>query len=132
MATFKGIKHIGIATAEGKKLTDFYVENLGGVFISEEPYPEQNQVSFTVRMGDCDLEIMEPVSDHGAVAGFLAKKGPGLQHISMEVEGIAEIEQDLTAKGIQIVAKNFDGPVRYMFLSPKSTGGVLVEMFENA
>ena len=130
MAKFKGIKHIGIAAAEGKKTADFYINNLGGIFLSEETYPEQNQVSFMVKIGDCDLEIMEPTGEYGAIAGFLTKKGPGLQHISIEVEGIVEIEQELTAKGIQIIGKNFDGPARYMFLSPKSTGGVLIEMYE--
>ena len=42
-----------------------------------------------------------------------------------------ELAEELEAKGIKVIGKQFEDPeVYYMFISPKSTGGVLIEMFE--
>jgi len=127
----KGIHHVGIASADAEKTTSFFTEHLSAEYLCKEVFPEQNQVSINVRMGECELEIMEPLSDQGAVAGFIAKKGQGLHHISVQVTDIASLAEQLEAKGIQIVGKVFTDPeVHYMFISPKSTGGILIELFE--
>ncbi len=131
MSEMKSIRHVGIASADGMQMASFFSEYLGGEILSRDSYPEQDQISTMVRIGDCELEIMEPLGDQGVVTKFLAKKGPGLHHISIQVTGIAALAEQLEAAGIQVIGKNFaDSSAHYMFISPKSTGGVLIEVFE--
>ena len=131
MAEIKGIHHVGVASPDGEKMVEFFTENLGAEFVKKEVFPEQNQTSYNVKVGECELEIMEPLGEEGAAAGFIAKKGPGLHHISIQVTGIVELAEELEAKGIKVIGKQFEDPsVYYMFISPKSTGGVLIEIFE--
>ena len=131
MSDFKSLSHVGIAAADGMQMAKFFSEYLGGEVLSRDEYPEQDQISTMVRIGACELEIMEPLGDQGVVTKFLAKKGPGLHHISIQVTGIAQLAEKLEAAGIQIIGKQFSDPAaHYMFISPKSTGGVLIEVFE--
>lgn len=131
MSDIKSLSHVGIASADGMQMANFFSKYLGGEILSRDEYPEQDQISTMVRIGACELEIMEPLGDQGVVTKFLAKKGPGLHHISIQVTGIAALAEQLEAAGIQVIGKNFTDPsAHYMFISPKSTGGVLIEVFE--
>ena len=131
MSAIKGLVHVGVASANGLQTAEFFSENLGGEILSREAFPEQDQISTMVKIGSCALEIMEPLGGQGVVSKYLSKKGPGLHHISIEVTGIKELAEELEAKGIQIIGKQFENPaVHYMFISPKSTGGILIEVVE--
>jgi len=132
MSEIKGLVHVGVASADGLQTAKFFSENFGGKLVFREEFPEQGQISTMVQVGPCALEIMEPLGDQGTVSKYLEKKGPGLHHISIEVTGIAELAEELEAKGLQIIGKQFDDPaVHYMFVSPKSTGGILIEIVEH-
>lgn len=132
MSDIKGLVHVGVASANGLQTANFFSEILGGKVLSREEFPEQAQISTMVKIGSCALEIMEPLGDQGVVSKYLDKKGPGLHHISVEVTGIKELADELEAKGIQIIGKQFEDPsVHYMFISPKSTGGILIEVVEH-
>lgn len=125
------ISHIGIAAIDGCQMASFFTAHLGGEVTSKTEYPELKQVSTMVRIGECDLEIMEPTSEDGVVGKFILKRGPGLHHISIQVNNILEMASKLETSGVQLIGKSFDDPhIRYMFISPKSTGGVLIELFE--
>ena len=132
MSEIKGLYHVGVASADGLQTAKFFSENFGGEVVFREEFPEQDQISTMVQVGPCALEIMEPLGDQGTVTKFLAKKGPGLHHISIEVTGIVELAEELEAKGIQLIGKQFEDPAAYyMFVSPKSTGGILIEVVEH-
>jgi methylmalonyl-CoA/ethylmalonyl-CoA epimerase len=70
-----------------------------------------------------------------SVGKFLEKRGPGLHHIALEVEGLDEYIKKLKAAGITLLS---DEPqagahgMRIIFIHPKSTGGVLIELCEQA
>ena len=132
MSEIKGIVHVGVASPDGMQTAKFFSENFNGEVLSRAEYPEQDQISTMVRVGSCELEIMEPLGDQGVVTKYLEKKGPGLHHISIQVTDIKELADELEAKGIQVIGKQFTDPdVHYMFVSPKSTGGILIEIVEH-
>ncbi len=125
------IAHVGIVAANGSEMVSFFVEHLGGVLESRTEYPERMQISSMVRIGECQLEIMEGTSPNGVVGKFLEKRGPGLHHISIQVKDLAGLTAELEAKGIPLIGKDVTDPVVHVaFISPKATGGVLVEMYE--
>lgn len=67
------------------------------------------------------------------MAKFLAKRGEGLHHVSLEVGDLAKALEGCRAGGVRLID---DTPrpgaqgARIAFLNPKSLGGVLVELCE--
>ena len=132
MSEIIGLVHVGVASADGLATAKFFSEIFGGEVLFRDEFPEQGQISTMVQVGPCALEIMEPLCEPSVVGKYLEKKGPGLHHISIQVTGIKELAEELEAKGIQLIGKQFEDPaVHYMFVSPKSTGGILIEIVEH-
>jgi len=82
-------------------------------------------------LGPVTLELLEPRSPEHTVAKFLEKRGPGLHHVSLEVEDVAATLARCREQGIQPIDS---GPrpgahgTEVAFLHPKSLGGVLLEL----
>ncbi len=78
------------------------------------------------------LELISPRGNEG-LARFLEKRGPGLHHIAVEVEGIEQALAALKALGVPLIdevpRKGARGH-KVAFVHPKATGGVLVELVE--
>jgi methylmalonyl-CoA/ethylmalonyl-CoA epimerase len=83
-------------------------------------------------IGDTSLELVAPKGNDG-LERFLEKRGPGLHHIAVEVEGIEEAIALLGALGVPMIDTSPRLGARghkVAFLHPKATGGVLVELVE--
>jgi methylmalonyl-CoA/ethylmalonyl-CoA epimerase len=66
---------------------------------------------------------------------FLDKRGPGLHHIAIEVEGIEQAILVLKGMGVPMIDEAPRPGARghkVAFIHPKATGGVLVELVEPA
>jgi len=112
-------------------MVSFFVEHLNGVLESQTEYPERKQISSMVRIGECQLEIMEGTAPDGVVGKFLEKRGAGLHHISLQVKNLADLIRKLEAAGIRLIGKDLEDPVVHVaFIPPKSSGGVLIELYE--
>jgi methylmalonyl-CoA epimerase len=84
-----------------------------------------------VRLGPLTLELLEPKSPDHTVARFLEKRGPGLHHVSLDVNGIADALAACRAAGVQLIDEKPRAGAhgtRVAFLHPKSLGGVLLEL----
>ncbi|MCA9904138.1 MAG: VOC family protein, partial [Anaerolineae bacterium] len=79
------------------------------------------------------IELIQPTTDDSGVAKYLAKKGAGLHHLCIEVEDIAAALAHIAASGAELINETPrtrpDG-TRYAFVHPKSTGGVLLELYQ--
>jgi methylmalonyl-CoA/ethylmalonyl-CoA epimerase len=82
--------------------------------------------------GETSVELITPRGNEG-LEKFLARRGPGLHHIAVEVEGIEEAIALLRGLGVPMID---DVPRRgarghkVAFVHPRATGGVLVELVE--
>ena len=127
------IDHIGIAVKsieEGKK---FWTDVLGLPFEGSETIEEQKVTTAFFPVGESEVELLESTSSDGPIAGYLAKRGEGIQHIAFHVEKIHTALRELKEKGIQLIdetPRKGAGGAKIAFLHPKSTGGVLVELCE--
>jgi methylmalonyl-CoA/ethylmalonyl-CoA epimerase len=77
------------------------------------------------------IELLEATNEDGPIAKFIAKKGEGIHHIAFDVDDIeAEIKR-LKSEGFQVLndkpKKGADNKL-VVFLHPKSTNGVLIEL----
>lgn len=80
------------------------------------------------------LELIAPRGNEG-LERFLAKRGPGLHHVAIEVEGIEAALATLKALEVPLIDEVPRAGARghkVAFIHPKATGGVLVELVEPA
>ena len=109
-----------------------YKEVLGLEPAIREVVASQKTEAVLLPVGQTSLELIAPKGNEGLVK-FLAKRGPGLHHIAIEVEGIEEALSTLSALGIPLIDEKPRKGARghkVAFLHPKATGGVLVELVE--
>jgi|SRR5208283_2513669 methylmalonyl-CoA/ethylmalonyl-CoA epimerase len=85
-------------------------------------------------LGGTSIELIAPRGNE-SLSRFLQKRGPGLHHVALEVEGIDEAIAALKGLGVQMIDEEprigAQGH-RVAFVHPKATGGVLVELVEHA
>jgi len=130
MASIKGIAHVGIALNQVDKAISLFETYFGSKLILKVPVPDQKQNSAMVSVGKDILEIMEPTDENSVVGKFIKSRGEGIHHISLDVEGLADLIVDLEKKGAVILGKQLEGKERIAFLHPKNTFGVLFELRE--
>lgn len=78
------------------------------------------------------IELISPKGNDG-LDRFLEKRGPGLHHVAVEVEGIEAALALLESLGVPLIDKTPRRGARghkVAFVHPKATGGVLVELVE--
>jgi len=79
-----------------------------------------------------EIELVEPLDPTNSIARFLEKRGEGLHHICLEVSSIDAALADLKARGA-LVLDDAPRPTAEglgIFLHPKGTHGVLLELVE--
>jgi methylmalonyl-CoA/ethylmalonyl-CoA epimerase len=135
MTPAKAVNHIGIAVRSIDAQRPFYEGTLGAVFEGVEEVPDQKVRVGFFRLGDVRFELLEPTEPSSTVAVFLEKKGEGLHHVALTVEGIEARIAELKQAGVRMideVPRPGAHHMRIAFLHPKSTFGVLTEVCEPA
>jgi methylmalonyl-CoA epimerase len=131
--TIAALSHVAIATPDADALASTLVAALGAERGEEELLDGGALRVLFVRLGPLTLELLEPKRPDHTVARFLEKRGPGLHHVSLDVNGIEEALAGCRAAGVQLIDQS-PRPgahgTRVAFLHPKSLGGVLVELSE--
>ena len=80
------------------------------------------------------IELLEPLAADTAVGRHLERRGPGIHHIALRVADIDAAMVNLVAKGYRLTsdaAQPGAHGTRVVFVHPKSTGGVLLELVEH-
>jgi methylmalonyl-CoA/ethylmalonyl-CoA epimerase len=127
------IDHIGIAVeslVEGEK---FYRALGFGEMSTEDVPSEKVNTGFLRLENSSNLELLEPTAPDSPIRKFLDKRGPGIHHICLRVNGIDAVVENLKSQGVQMINETpKDGAhgCRVAFIHPKSTGGVLIELSE--
>ncbi len=110
-------------------------QRLGDFDVRQTEVPGQKVKVALLRVGEINIELLEPTSEDSNVAKFLNEKGEGLHHIAFAVEDIAKSMTELGSKGFRFIyEKPADGKFgsRVNFIHPKDTGRVLVELTQEA
>jgi methylmalonyl-CoA/ethylmalonyl-CoA epimerase len=125
------LSHIAIAVREADPLVTVLVAALGATRGEEELIDAGALRVVFVRLGPVTLELLEPRSPDHTVAKFLAARGEGLHHVSLEVGDIDAALSSARAAGVELIDQTPRPGAhgsRIAFLHPKSLGGVLVEL----
>jgi methylmalonyl-CoA/ethylmalonyl-CoA epimerase len=122
--------HVAVAVKNIDQALAVYTA-LGDFDVRRTEVPGQKVRIALLKVGDVNIELLEPSSEDSNVAKFLRDRGEGLHHIAFAVEDIEQSMKDLGAKGFHFLyEKPADGKFgsRVNFIHPKDTGRVLVEI----
>ena len=132
MSTIK-VNHIAVVVNDLNDALDFWRDALGLPLERQENNAEEQVEIAFLPVGDTEIELISPTTEDSGVAKYLAKKGAGLHHLCLEVADIDAAMKRLTEHDIILIndtAKTRPDGTKYAFVHPKSTGGVLLELYE--
>jgi methylmalonyl-CoA/ethylmalonyl-CoA epimerase len=132
MFTIKKIDHVAVCVPDIDAAVAKYKEVFGLVAKERETVASQKTEAALLPIGDSNIELITPRGNDGLVK-FLEKRGPGLHHIAVEVEGIESALAFLKGIGVPLIDETPRSGARghkVAFVHPKATGGVLVELVE--
>ena len=127
------INHIGIATKGIDEALKFWSDALGLDNVHTEIVVDQKVKVAMLPLGESRIELLEPTSDDSPISKFLAKRGPGIHHIAVEVDDIEAALATLKSQGMRLIDESprvgAEGCL-VAFVHPASTGGVLLELVQ--
>lgn len=127
------IDHVAMVVEDLEATLSFWRDGLGLELTHIEAVPaEKSQVAF-LPVGASELELVEPTGDNSGLKRYLEKRGPGMHHLCLEVDDIEGMLKHLKEKGVQLINEtpvNGLGGKRYAFIHPKSSNGVMVELYQ--
>lgn len=129
------VNHIAIVVSDLATAQEFWVDALGLPLERVEEIPsEAVRVAF-LETGNGEIELVQPTDHDSGVARFLRKRGAGMHHLCLEVPDIEATIGRLRAHGVELInempRESPDGR-QYVFIHPRSTTGVLVELYQTA
>ncbi len=125
------LDHIGIAVKSIEDGLKYYRDVLGMEYLGEEEVTEQKVRVAFLKLGESQIELLEPTSSDSPVAQFLEKRGAGIHHIAVLVDDIEAALSDHREAGALLIDETLRVGAHSMliaFIHPKSTGGVLLEL----
>lgn len=128
------INHVAVVVEDVNAALAFWRDALG-IANAHVEHNEDEAVDIAfLPMGDGEIELIAPFTPDSGVAKYLAKKGQGLHHLCLDVTDLDGVMERLKAASIELINETPrtrpDGKTRYAFVHPKSTGGVLLELYE--
>lgn len=126
------IDHAGIATDDAGALADTYEALLDAPVAHEEEFDGMRVVF--LEFGDSYFELLEPLTDDGAIASYLDRNGPGIHHLALatdDIDGALARARDLDVTLIDDEPREGAWGHEVAFLHPKDTGGVLLEFVQH-
>jgi methylmalonyl-CoA/ethylmalonyl-CoA epimerase len=129
------IDHIAIAVEKLDEAMALFERVLGLKAPHREHVAEQRVDIATFALGETAIELVAPAAPDSPIAKYLAKRGPGIHHIALEVRDIAAAIAALQSRSVEMidaVPRTGKEGSKVAFIHPKATGRVLVELVEPA
>lgn len=133
MPEIKRIHHIAVVVEDIEVSLRFWYEILGIEPAQIIDFPQEAaQVAF-LPLGESEIELVQPSTSDSGLSRFLEKHGPGMHHMCLEVDDLRGLLGRLKTKGVVLINEQpevgEDGRL-YAFIHPKSTYGVLLELYQ--
>src|SRR5207237_1383785 len=128
------LDHIGIATNSIEEGLAVWRDVLGLKVDSTEEVTEQGVKVCMLAVGDTHVELLEPLGAETPIGKFLAKRGPGMHHIAVEVADINASLAKLKSKGVRLIDETprVGASGRLVaFVHPSAVNGVLLELVQH-
>jgi methylmalonyl-CoA/ethylmalonyl-CoA epimerase len=133
MTDLKRLNHVAVLVPDLEEALVFWQDQLGLALDHVETISSMEVKIAFLPLGESEIELVQPTSADSGLAKYLAKRGPGLHHICIEVEDIQAKLANLKQMGVRLIDEEpilMEDGRQLAFIHPKSGGGVLVELYE--
>ena len=131
----KKIEHIGIAVKDLDNSNKLFAGIFGKPHYKVESVESEGVRTSFFEAGPNKIELLEGTNENSPISKFIAKKGEGIHHIAFAVDDIHAEVRRLKNEGFivlnEVPKKGADNKL-VVFLHPKSTNGVLIELCQDA
>jgi methylmalonyl-CoA/ethylmalonyl-CoA epimerase len=129
------IEHLGIAVRDLSKAQEVF-----NLLLNKEPYKmesvEREKVNtLFYELGESKIELLESTAEDGTISKFIEKRGEGFHHVAIAVDDIVFEMNRLKKAGFELLSdepKTGADNKLICFLHPRSTGGLLIELCQDA
>jgi methylmalonyl-CoA/ethylmalonyl-CoA epimerase len=128
----KKINHIAVAVEDLSQAAAFWKSVLGLKLDHMEEVESQKAKIAFFPCGESEIELVQPTDPESGTARFIQARGPGIHHLCLEVDNIEKALEELKGKEIRLINEvpiELEGR-KMAFIHPKSTGGVLIELYQ--
>lgn len=125
------LEHIGIAVKSLGVSDELFAKLLGKESYKQETVEREGVITSFYETGESKIELLEASNPESPISKFIEKKGEGIHHLAFGVENILEEIKRLKKEGFQFISeepKEGADNKLVVFLHPKTTNGVLVEL----
>jgi methylmalonyl-CoA epimerase len=134
----KRFERVALAVHDLDAARAFFTRVLGGRFRPVEDVADQGFRYQPFEVQGATFELLCPYREDSVIARFLATRGPGVHHLSFEVEDLDRALEELEAAGVGTVHRieypqgvEFEGQRwREAFVHPRDAFGVLLHICE--
>jgi len=125
------LEHIGIAVKNLEESNRLFAKLLGKPHYKIEAVESEGVRTSFFDVGGIKIELLEATRPDSAIAKFIEKRGEGLHHLAFDTDPIQEKMSELKTQGFTLLS---DSPKpgadnkEIVFMHPKATNGVLVEL----
>lgn len=125
----KRIHHLGVVVPDLEDGLRFWRDVLGLHLTKRATIEDQGVKAALLRVGESEIELLEPLSPESGVGKFLSRRGGGLHHLCFETDDVTAELEIARSRGLPLIdQKPRQGLAGLVcFLHPKATRGVLVE-----
>jgi methylmalonyl-CoA/ethylmalonyl-CoA epimerase len=125
------VHHVAMAVEDLAGAIDTYERLFGARVELRDRMDDQGVDAVYLRLGEGRVELVTPLGDDTPVGRFLAKRGPGVHHVAVEVADLPAAIEELAGNGANVIdeaPRPGLGGHEVSFVHPDSLNGVLVEM----
>lgn len=127
----KKIEHIGIAVKDLDTSNELFASLFGKEHYKIEEVASEGVITSFFKVGPNKIELLQATTLESPIAKFIDKKGEGVHHIAFAVKDIVSEIERLKSEGFIVLnekpKRGADNKL-VVFLHPKSTNGVLIEL----
>ena len=127
------LDHVAMAVWRVEEYLPLLTELLGMKVVGRWRSEEEKYAGATLDLpgGDVQWEVVEPISDDSFLTRFLKQRGPGLHHVTFQVEDVEKAAEVLRRRGIEPFGGVRAGSTwKEIFIHPRDSGGLLIQLFE--
>ena len=127
----KKVEHIGIAVNDIEDANNIFAKLFNQTHYKLEQVQSEGVITSFFKIGETKIELLQGIHQDSAIAKFISKRGEGIHHIAFEVTDIDSEIDRLISEGFELInSESKDGAdnKKILFVHPKSTNGVLIEL----
>ena len=128
------IEHLGIAVKNIETSNALFAKLLGKEHYKTEVVESESVITSFFKLGDQKIELLQSTHENGPISKFIESRKEGAHHLALHVDNILKEVERLKKEGFEFVSeipkKGADNKL-IVFLHPKTTNGVLIELCQN-